>query len=335
MPPFETDLRYLLPWQFSPTLLIICAVTLTLYVRGIVALGRGGDRVGFWRALTFFLGVALNYAVLQTYYDFLSQHMFWVHRLQHLVLHHLAPVLLVLASPGRAMWAGIPLGWRERAAELCRERRGFQWIPGCGARLFRLIQHPVIAPVVFVGLIFFWLTPSIHFGAMLNVQRYLTMNWSMAIDGLLFWWLMLAPRGSQGSAALGYPIRILIVCLVALPQILLGAYIALHSTVLFDVYAVCGRAWAVEPLTDQELGGLLTWIPAAMMSGVAMLVILRRLLVEEDEARRGRRAAALARPSERPAPARTGEEPMPGLAPGAAAAPGALLRWGMNDSEVG
>ena len=286
-------LFYLAPWEPSPTVILVCAASAVFYARGLGELARRGEHTGFWRPFSFFVGLALNYAVLQTYYDFLAQHMFWVHRLQHLILHHVAPVLIVLASPGRAIWAGIPLRWREAGAKLCRERRGFQWIPGFGARVFRLIQHPLIAPVAFVGLIFFWLTPSVHFGAMLNLQRYLTMNWSMAVDGLLFWWLMLAPRRLQGPAALGYPIRILIVCLVALPQILLGAYIALHSTVLFDVYAVCGRAWAIAPLTDQELGGLLTWIPAAMMSGVAMLVILRRLLAEDNEVQLARKTAGL------------------------------------------
>ncbi|MGH8259576.1 MAG: cytochrome c oxidase assembly protein [Steroidobacteraceae bacterium] len=284
-------LFYLLPWEVSPTVILVCAASAVLYARGLVALHRRGEQVGFWPPLSFFLGLVLDYVVLQTYYDFLAQHMFWVHRLQHLVLHHVAPMLLVLASPGRAMWIGVPRRWRDAAGELCRERRGLTWIPGFGAWLFRAIQHPLIAPLLFVGLIYFWLMPSIHFGAMLDAERYRIMNWSVAVDGLLFWWLMLAPRRAQGSAAIGYPTRILIVCLVALPQILLGAYIALHSTVLFDVYAVCGRAWAIAPLTDQELGGLLTWIPAAMMSGVAMLVILRRLLIEEDEAQLARKAA--------------------------------------------
>jgi putative membrane protein len=274
-------LLYLAPWEASPTVILVCLVSALLYVRGLGALGRQGARAGFWQPCAFFVGLALDYIVLQTYYDYLAQHMFWVHRLQHLVLHHLAPVLLVLAAPGRAMWAGVPRSWRERAARLCRERRVFGAVAALGARLLRVVQHPVIAAFVFVGLIFFWLTPEVHFGAMLDADRYRIMNWSMAVDGLLFWWLMLAPRSAQGSVAVGYPLRILIVCLVALPQILLGAYIALHATVMFDVYAICGRAWATSPLTDQELGGLLTWIPAAMMSGVAMLVILRRLLLEE------------------------------------------------------
>ena len=318
-------LSYVAPWEFSPTVLLICAASAVLYARGLGELIRRGESVGFWRPLSFFLGLALDYAVLQTYYDFLAQHMFWVHRLQHLVLHHVAPVLIVLASPGRAIWAGVPPAWREAGRKLCRERRGFTWIPGVGGWLFRAVQHPLIAPLIFVGLIFFWLTPSVHFGAMLNLQRYLTMNWSMAVDGLLFWWLMLAPRRLQGAAAIGYPTRILIVCLVALPQILFGAYIALHSTVLFDVYGICGRAWAISPITDQELGGLLTWIPAAMMSGVAMLVILRRLLIEEGEAQLARKAGSASRGPA--SPLRTGPaSARAAIAPtGDAAAAGATL----------
>ncbi len=273
---------YILPWQFSPTVLLVCAGAGVAYARGLPVMKARGAPQGFWQPFSFFLGLALDYVVLQTYYDYLAQHMFWLHRLQHLVLHHVAAILLVLAAPGPVMAAGVPAPWRERAQALAR-KPPLKWLLHLVHLLFRLVQNPLIAPLLFVGIIFFWLTPSVHFGAMLNIHRYLTMNWGMGIDGLLFWWLMLAPRSAQGDAAVGYPTRILIVCLVALPQILLGAYIALHSTVLFDVYGVCGRAWNVSPLTDQELGGLLTWIPAAMMSGVAMLIILRRLLVEEGE----------------------------------------------------
>ena len=275
-------LLYVSPWDFSPTVALICAAAALAYTRGLRALGAQGRPQGFWQPFAFFLGLALDYAVLQSYYDYLSQHMFWVHRLQHLVLHHLAPVLLVLAAPGPVIAAGLPASWRVRGRELLG-RAPFAGLARVVQLLFRIVQNPLIAPLLFVGLIFFWLIPAVHFGAMLDIDRYRAMNWGMAVDGILFWWLMLAPRRAQGQAAVGYPTRILIVCLMALPQILLGAYIALHSTVLFDVYGICGRAWNLAPLTDQELGGLLTWIPAAMMSGVAMLVILRRLLIEEGE----------------------------------------------------
>ncbi len=296
-PPMRTALLYILPWDFSPTVLLVCLVSAVAYARGLKALHARGEATGFWPPLAFYLGLALDYVVLQTYFDYLAQHMFWIHRLQHLVLHHLAALLLVLAAPAHVMQEGVPPAWRARAGTLFRERKSLAWMPWTAQRLFRIVQNPLVAPLLFVGLIFFWLTPSIHFAAMLDVNRYRTMNWGMAVDGILFWWLMLAPRTAQRSVAIGYPVRILIVSLVALPQILLGAYIALHGTVLFDVYAICGRAWAISPLTDQQIGGLLTWIPAAMMSGVAMLVILRRLLAEE--AQRGAAPPRLAQPANR------------------------------------
>jgi putative membrane protein len=285
MSPFVTDLSYLLPWQFSPTIFVICAVTVTLYVRGLMALGRGADRVGFWRAFTFLLGVALNYAMLQTYVDFLSAHMFWIHRFQHLILHHIGPVLVVLAGPERVLRAGMPAGLRQV--------RIAAWIRRPIQLFFRFLQHPVIAPTLFVGLIFFWLTPSIHFTAMIDVRRYDLMNWSMLADGLLFWWLMLARRQVQGSTAIGYGTRLVILSIVAIPQLLLGAYITLHSTPLYDIYALCGRAWAISPLDDQQIGGLLTWIPAAMMSLVGILVVLHHILRDpEATAPRGRFASS-------------------------------------------
>lgn len=275
MAALVTDLRYLLPWQFSPTLFLVCALAVALYVRGLVTLRRSGYPVGFWRAFTFLLGVALSYAVLQTYIDFLSGHMFWVHRFQHLILHHVGPVLIVLASPERVLRAGIPAG-------AARRLRFPAWIRHPIERLFRFLQHPLIAPPLFVGIIFFWLTPSIHFTAMIDTRRYVLMNWSMLADGLLFWWLMLAPRQAQGSTAIGYGSRLVILSLVAIPQLLLGAYITLHGTTLYDVYAVCGRAWAISPLDDQQIGGLLTWIPAAMMSLVGILVVLHHILHDPE-----------------------------------------------------
>ena len=264
---------FVLPWEFSPTVFLTCALTALVYLAGQRALVRRGTAPGIWRALAFFLGLGLMYAMLQTHFDYLAQHMFWIHRLQHLVLHHVAPILLVLAAPAAVMREGIPIGLRTQL------RGSLSRLPRL-KRVLLLVQHPILAAALFVGLIYFWLTPSIHFTAMLDANRYRVMNWSMALDGILFWWLMLTPRAAQGAAAVGYGTRIVILCIAALLQILIGAYVALHKSELFDVYAICGRAWTLDPLLDQQLGGLLTWIPAAMMSGIGVLIVLRLLLRE-------------------------------------------------------
>ncbi|HKK14098.1 MAG TPA: cytochrome c oxidase assembly protein, partial [Gammaproteobacteria bacterium] len=204
---------------------------------------------------------------LQSYFDYLSQHMFWVHRLQHLVLHHIGPFLVVLAVPHEVMAAGLPgrLRGPVRAVLGSRPVRG----------VYRFLQNPVTASVLFVGLIYFWLTPSIHFIAMLSASFYKAMNWSMVIDGLLFWWLVVDPRPPEKHGTPRYPTRILMLWAVMVPQLVLGAYIALSGHEIYSAYSVCGRAWPISPLSDQEYGGLITWIPPGMMSVVGILVVLR------------------------------------------------------------
>jgi putative membrane protein len=271
----QSMMAYLRPWEFSPTVLVACALPAAIYTRGLMFAKRAGETIGFWRPLAFFLGLGLIYAVLQTYFDYLSQHMFWIHRLQHLVLHHIGPFLLVLAAPSRLMARGLPRELRERMLRPL-------WRNTLVQALYCFLQHPVVAPLLFVGLVYFWLVPSIHFTAMLDADRYRIMNWSMAVDGILFWWLMIAPPSAQGRTAVSYLTRILILWAVMILQILLGAYISMHRSMLYDVYGICGRAWATSPLVDQELGGLLTWIPPAMMSVIAVLVVLGQLLHDKE-----------------------------------------------------
>jgi cytochrome c oxidase assembly factor CtaG len=126
-------------------------------------------------------------------------------QLQHLVLHHVGPFLLVLAAPARLMSRGLPRGLRERMLRPLWRNTPVQ-------ALYRFLQHPVVAPLLFVGLVYF----------------------------------------------------------------------SMHRSVLYDVYGICGRAWATGPLVDQELGGMLTWIPPAMMSVIGILVVLGQLLHDRE-----------------------------------------------------
>ncbi|MEJ2362791.1 MAG: cytochrome c oxidase assembly protein, partial [Gammaproteobacteria bacterium] len=78
----QSLITYLEPWEFSPTLLITWVVAALLFGLGLRRRRREGLRTGFWRTLSFYLGLVMIYVVMQTYYDYLSQHMFWIHRLQ-------------------------------------------------------------------------------------------------------------------------------------------------------------------------------------------------------------------------------------------------------------
>jgi putative membrane protein len=256
------------PWEFSPAVIVATTGAALLYWRGIRLRRLAGLTTGVGRTLSFYVGLVLIYGVMQTYVDYLSQHMFWVHRVQHLVLHHLGPFLIMLAVPHEVLGWGLPPRLREGVLLPLWRSRPVRFV-------YRLVQNPLVSPLLFVGLIYLWLTPSIHFDAMLSASRYQLMNWSMLVDGLLFWWLVLDPRPPHQHGSLGYPARIVMLWAIMLPQIAIGAHIALSKTVLYDVYSVCGRAWPVSPLVDQETGGIVTWIPAAMMSVLAILLVLR------------------------------------------------------------
>lgn len=256
------------PWEFSPAVFVACTGAAVLFWRGLRLRRLAGLTTGVGRTLSFYVGLVLIYGVMQTYVDYLSQHMFWVHRVQHLVLHHLGPFLIMLAVPYEVLGWGLPPRLREGVLLPLWRSRPVRLV-------YRLVQNPLVSPLLFVGLIYLWLIPSIHFEAMLSASRYQLMNWSMLVDGLLFWWLVLDPRPPHEHGSLGYPARIFMLWAIMLPQIAIGAHIALSKTELYDVYSVCGRAWPVSPLVDQETGGIVTWIPAAMMSVLAILLVLR------------------------------------------------------------
>ncbi|QID18826.1 cytochrome c oxidase assembly protein [Nitrogeniibacter mangrovi] len=290
MDTLQAFLAFLQPWEFSPAVLALCLGAMGLYARGLWRTAAA-ERPHPARRIAFFTGWTLIYLVMQTQYDYLSQHMFFIHRLQHLVLHHLGPFLIALSAPLATLARGLPdrLGDRVFAPF---------WRHPITRTLYRWIQNPVLAPVLFVGLIYLWLTPSIHFAAMLSERYYALMNWSMLLDGLLFWSLVLDPRSRRDGALLGFGLRIAIVLLAIPPQILIGSFIGLSQKDLFDVYQVCGRAWAMDAHTDQIWGGLITWIPASMMHVIGALILIGRWMrSDEGPSRRRRLAEANARRS--------------------------------------
>ncbi|MCC4285686.1 cytochrome c oxidase assembly protein [Marinobacter salarius] len=264
-------LDYLLPYDFSPLTVLSYMLVMGFYGIGLLRM-PDQDRPGSLRIFAFTLGVLICYAVMQTRFDYYAQYMFFVHRGQHLILHHIGPILIALSNPLPVMrfwFEKISPGWR-------RTLRPLGWV-------YRVLQQPFIALFLFVGLIYFWLWPSIHFDAMLSRDLYWVMNWSMLLDGLLFWWLIFDPRPPAITSSLGYGRRMLVLAAAGVLQMFLGAWIVFSRDMVYDVYEVCGRAWPLDPEVDQLLGGMLTYIPPAMMSILGILLMLRRAMHQDGK----------------------------------------------------
>jgi putative membrane protein len=212
--------------------------------------------------------------------------MFWMHRLQHFLLHDFASLLVALAFPWPMLGTGLPRAWHAALRRL--------WQSAPLRAMYAIVTQPLIAFTLFVGLIYLWLWPSVHFRAMLSLREYKCMNWSVAVDGLLFWSLILDPRSKAQGAAMYLGPRILLALLTMVPETIIGAYLSLHQGVVYTVYDVCGRLWPVDAVTDQQLGGLIVWIPASMMCSFAALIVLRRWMYHDELVRRAGRPLAAA-----------------------------------------
>jgi putative membrane protein len=217
------------------------------------------------------VGVLSFWIVLQTRIDYYAQHMFFVHRWAHFVLHHAGAFFIALGMSGPVLGAGIP----DALKPVIRSR------PVQATLSF--LQHPVMAPFLFVGLLYFWLIPQIHTRVMLDANLYELMNWTMAINGVMFWSLILDSR-AKPPARLSHLMRAALILVIELPQMVLGAILSLTEHDIYPVYTICGRVLDMTALNDQHYGGLIIWLPGTLTSFAAMIVVLVTMRLNEERA---------------------------------------------------
>ncbi len=257
-------LSWLVPWEFSPVLLLCFALAIYLFVRG-----QRVHRISTTRKVFFCTGLVLLYLSMHTLLDYYAERMFFMHRIQHLVLHHLGPLVLMAAYPGSVMRAGLPLTWRSAL------RRFNLTLPG--RALIATLTNPIFVPALFVFLVIIWLIPSVQFYSMLDWRLYRVMNWSVVISGFMYWNLILDRRPSP-PAAMSPGGRVISPIVTMAPQMVAGAVIAFTEKDLYPLFDLCGRAIPMEATTDQAIGGLTMWIPAAMTEVVGLLVALKTVM---------------------------------------------------------
>lgn len=257
------------PWEFSWFEFLSAWLTIYWYIRGATAV-ISEERPSLSRQISFFAGILVIYVVLETHFEYLAEHQFFFNRIQHVVMHHLGPLLIALSWPGAEIKRGMPASLRRLVEHK---------IP---TGIVYVLQQPILAAFLFVGSFFFWLIPAVHFRAMIDPRLFALMNWTMVIDGILFWCLVLDPRPSP-PARISFGARAALAGTVMFPQIIGGAIITFNPHDLYSFYDLCGRIYPnLGAHYDQTVGGLITWIPPAMMSVVALLLVLNALRLSEE-----------------------------------------------------
>ena len=177
--------------------------------------------------------------------------------IQHDLLMMYAAPLILLGAPTTPVLRGLPRAVRRVLVRpVMRRRESYV--------LYRLITHPVIVIAVHTGLLWAWhLAPGWYDAAIRDALVHDVQHLSLAFAGLLVWWNVIDPAPLRSR--LGYMWRMALLIAVGTPKAFLGAMITFSGSLLYDFYNDSAPIFALEPIRDQEIGGLIMWVPGQMM----------------------------------------------------------------------
>jgi putative membrane protein len=200
-----------------------------------------------------------------------SQILFSVHMTQHTLLMLVAAPLLTFGHPIFAwLWA---FGERQRDSLGRTARRR----PVLGS--WRHLTAPLTVFILQAAALWLWHIPSWYQAALRNDGVHALQHLSFVLSASLFWWAMV--NGRYGRA--GYGLGVLYVFLTAIHSSALGALLATSPEVWYGDYLHQAQTWNVDALADQQLAGLLMWIPAGVIFIVFGLALFAAWLGESEK----------------------------------------------------
>src|SRR4051812_6821315 len=257
----------------------VLVLSATLYVVGLARLwrhaGQGhGIRPVNW--LAFAMGLGALVVALLSPLDALSDVLFSAHMGQHELLMLVAAPLLVIGKPWlTAAWA-LPRGWRAGALAVLQRP--------VVRRPFRAVTGPVTILALHAVALWIWHVPRLFEGALHDERVHAFQHLCFFVTAALFWWALVQGRYGRG----GYGAGVLFVFITGMHSGILGALLTFAGRLWYPIYDARTRGAGHDPLADQQLAGLIMWIPAGVILMVLGLALLAAWLGEADRrARRG------------------------------------------------
>ena len=192
---------------------------------------------------------------------------FTLHMIEHELIMLVATLLLALSGAGGTLAWGLP-------AQL-RRLLGGGW-KGPLAAMWRRLTEPVTATVVQAVVLWAWHAPALFDRALESQGWHIAQHLSFILASLLFWTAAFGPR--RGSDLLAAACLFL----TSLVEGALGALMALSESPWYAAYAAMDMSGiGLDPTTDQQLAGLVMWIPGGLVHGAVALALLYRWLARE------------------------------------------------------
>lgn len=267
------------PWQtWSVTPLVMAAVLLTLwvYARGVSTVWRHagvGHGISALRVGGFLAGMTALVVAIASPLDTLSAYLLSAHMVQHMVLILVVAPLLVLSTPLAPLLLGLPPVMRHAVVTAGRmpTLRG-SW---------SFLTNAVIAGTIQVAVFWLWHLPPLYEAALHDGVIHDLEHASFLLTAALFWWVVIQPVGRR---KLGYGPAVLLVVVAGLAGGILGALLTFSSVTWYPDYQPALTGWDLTALQDQQLAGLIMWIPGGLIYLAAALGLAACWLNTESHA---------------------------------------------------
>jgi putative membrane protein len=253
-------------WEFDPLVIFVLVGSAWLYRRGSlrhraeVPGRRRWERAAYWAGWW-----ALVVALVSPLHPW-GQVLFAAHMTQHEILMLVAAPLLVLGRPMVAIAFALPRGdARAVAREFNRPTLRNAW---------SLVTRPVAAWLIHGIALWLWHIPALFEATLRHEPVHHLQHASFFGTALLFWWALAKSRARVANIATG----LLYLFTTMVHTGALGALLTISDRVMYPAYGGTAANWNLTPLEDQQLGGLIMWIPAGLVYVAAALVILASAL---------------------------------------------------------
>lgn len=251
-------------WNWEPSVLIGVALLVGAY---LCAIGpwrtrfRSSRPVKRTQSVRFLLGAFVILFALVSPLDRMGdEYLFSAHMVQHLLMTLVAPPLLLMGTPG---WLLRPLMRHPLVM-----------------RMARFLTAPLVAFVLFNANFLAWHLPALYEATLHNEAIHIVEHLLFMATGVLNWWPILG--GLAELPRLPYPGQLLYLVLETLPGAGLSALIVFSSSVLYPTYAAAPRLFGLSAITDQQIGGLIMWVPGGMVYLIALSVVFFAWLSHEE-----------------------------------------------------
>lgn len=278
-------------WNLDVPVLATLVVATWLYLRGVNALwSRGGTGVGIarWQVAAYASGILAMVVAIISPLDALGAALFSAHMGQHMLLMLVAPLLLAAGNPMLATIWAIPARWRHRLLRTWRANRLL------GASGYLLGQPLVVFSLFALGL-WVWHLPRLYDLALRSDLVHQLEH--VTFFGISFvMWLCVLETGQRHG--MSHPLAVLLLFAATIQSGALGAILTFASRPLYTSHDPYVAAWGLTSLEDQQLAGVIMWIPMGTWLAFAAFVVLGLWIRAA-----GRRGQQVSRPPLRTPPA--------------------------------